>query len=231
MPVKNIRKKTGLPPGSLIYTGEKPQEKVLIAYLQFNQKACELVEKADFQELSDLVKPGFVNWININSLCNTGLIEKIGHTFGIHPLILEDILNIEHRPKAEEFENHLFFTLKMVSKVNGVYDYEQISLILGKNYVITFQEKAGDVFNSLRERIFQNLGKIRSSGNDYLFYALIDTIVDNYFPLLIDLEDEIDQLESKILNDSDIVIASNILEIKKNSFLCGRYHFPFAMRF
>ena len=226
MSVKNIRKKTGLPPGSLIYTGEKPKEKVVITLVQFNHETIDYAEKQDFNKITDLVNPGLVNWININSLHNKDLIEKIGQTFDIHPLILEDILNIEHLPKAEEFENHLFFTLKMVSKINGSHDYEQISLILGKNYVISFQEKTGDVFDSLRDRISQSLGRIRSSGNDYLFYALIDTIVDNYFPMLGDLEDEINLLEEQIINDPNKIIAPSILEIKKKLIHMRKFAFP-----
>lgn len=226
MSVKNIKKKTGLPPGSLVYTGEKPIEKVIITLVHYNSEKLEIEQKKDFSKISDLVKPGLVNWININSLHNKDLIEKFGQDFDIHPLILEDILNIEHLPKAEEFENHLFFTLKMVSKINGSYDYEQISLILGKDYVISFQEKTGDVFDSLRERISQNLGKIRISGNDYLFYALIDTIVDNYFPVLGDLEDKINLLEEQVIDNPNKIIASNILEIKKKLFYMRKYAFP-----
>jgi magnesium transporter len=128
-----------------------------------------------------------------------GSIEKLGENFGIHRLVLEDILNTEHTPKIEVYEDYLFFTLKMITlgEDKGI-ESEQVSIILGDNYVISFQEKEGDVFDPVRERLRGQKGKIRARGADYLLYALVDVIADNYFVIIDAYGDILEELEDEI---------------------------------
>ena len=142
-----------------------------------------------------------VTWINIDGVHQLEIIEKIGEHFNIHPLVLEDIVNTGQRPKIEDFVDYIFVTLKMLRYSEGEKETkaEQVSLILGSNFVISFQESEGDVFNPIRERIRADKGRIRKMGVDYLAYALMDAIVDNYFTILEKLGDRIEDFEEELV--------------------------------
>jgi magnesium transporter len=202
-PIQRHAKKAGSSPGTLIHIGEKKTDKTRITLIDFDE--------GQFQErLLDTIEQAFplrdlptVTWINIDGLHEVDVIEKAGQHFNIHPLVLEDILNTGHRPKAEEFENALFVVLKMLDydKATEKIRSEQFSLVLGPNFLITFQEIPGDVFDLVRERIRKPQTRIRKSGCDYLAYALIDAIVDHYFMILEALADKIEYLEAELLDD------------------------------
>jgi magnesium transporter len=149
----------------------------------------------EFDQIIPYLDKENVNWLNIDGLHNVGLIEKAGKYFNLHPLNIEDILNSQHRPKLEEHDEYLFFTLKLISKVeNDFIAYEHISLALGKNFVLTFQEKESELFNRLKDRLRGN-GTARKRKADYLFYRLIDIIVDSYYIVLDNINDRIEILE------------------------------------
>lgn len=139
-----------------------------------------------------------VTWVNVDGLGDASTIQQIGDLFGIHPLALEDVFNIRHRPKMEEYDDKIFVTTRM-AMLREQFEYEQISLFLGRNYVLTFQEYAGDCLEPLRERIRHRSGLFRASGSDYLAYAILDAIVDSYFPVLEEYGERLEALEEEIL--------------------------------
>lgn len=193
--------KVGLPPGTLNFKGEKYTDNAELEFYAFNQEEIQYLKTKPSSVISSL-KNNYNWWINLDGLHNTKAIEKIGAHFGVHPLVLEDILNTDHRPKVEEFNDYLFFTFKMFSTNELNIEYEQVSLILGKNYITTFQEKEGDVLNFLREKLQDKTSKLRTKSIDYLFYRIIDTIVDSYYLVIENLSDRIEKLEDEIYKDA-----------------------------
>lgn len=151
--------------------------------------------------IDDILKkihPEKVNWINLDGLSDQVIIEKIKSHFSFHSLLIDDVLN-DQRPKAEEYDDYLFFTLKMLHSINGGHiDYEQISFVLGSNYLVSFQEKEGDLFDAFRDRIRLDQGLVRKKKADYLLYRLIDIIVDNYYTVLDNIGEQLETIEDKI---------------------------------
>lgn len=190
--------KAGLPPGNLVYRGEIHTSNENLTLYTFDKTCYDKHQSSNIENILDKVDNEKLNWINLVGLHNTKALSKIGEHFKIHPLVLEDILNTEHRPKAEETEEYLFFTLKMFKKVEDDIDYEQVSIVLGKNYVITFQEKEGDVLDAIREKLADEESKLRKNNIDYLFYRIIDSIVDSYYFMIEDFGNRIEELEDEI---------------------------------
>ena len=193
----------GMAPGSLVFIGNRKMEEPKMSLIDYTNEHFEEkpLNKDNLTELEQYKNSNTVSWINIDGLHETELIGQIGEMFGIHPLLQEDILNTAQRAKFEDFEEYLFITLKMLSinRENKHLSTEQISFVIHKNFVLTFQEKEGDVFDAVRERIRTKRGKLRNVGNDYLAYALLDTIVDNYIYLLEYLGEHIADLEMQLL--------------------------------
>ena len=200
--VKKKSKKVGLPPGSIVHIGNKRDEKVKITIVDYCEAKFQEKEAKSVEECFPYKDKSTVTWINIDGVHKMKVIEEIGKCFNLHPLILEDIVDTDQRPKIKDFKNYIFIILKMLyyDKNDNEMKIEQVSLILGKNYVISFQEREGDVFNSIRERIRNNIGRIRKAGVDYLVYALIDAIVDNYFIIIEKLGEKIENLEDKVIS-------------------------------
>jgi magnesium transporter len=175
------KEKIGLPPGTLVHVGERKAEKVKITIIDYDREHFEEKEIEKIEECFPFKEKPTVTWINIDGLQEVGIVEKIGAHFGIHPLVLEDIVHTGQRPKGEDLGEYLFIVLKMIyhdedeDEIMG----EQISLILGQNYVISFQEREGDIFNPIRNRIRNGKGRIRKAGADYLAYALVGNISDS----------------------------------------------------
>ncbi|MDY6931671.1 MAG: magnesium/cobalt transporter CorA [Halobacteriota archaeon] len=193
--------KVGLPPGTLVHVGEKRVEKVKITIIDYDKEQFQEEEVEQVEECFPFKDEPTVTWINIDGIHDIEIIEKIGKHFGIHPLILEDILNTAHRPKMEDLGDYIFIVLKMLyydGKEKEI-KTEQVSLILGKQFVISFQERKGDVFDPIRDRIRNSKGRIRKMGGDYLAYALLDAIVDNYFIILEKIGEEIESLEEELV--------------------------------
>jgi magnesium transporter len=212
---KRKRKKSGLPPGSLIYTGERKIANPNVTLLQYNESSLE--EKQQVGEEVVLPEDGNVTWYDIRGLHEIGLVEKIGGIFDIHPLVQEDILNIHQRPKFEEHTNGFFIVFQALS-FDGkklVVQFEQVSLFVGKNFLISFQEDASDLFTAVRERLASGRGRIRMRGPDYLAYALVDSVVDNYYLILDDIEEAIEKMEADILEGRASDIKSRIHKLKR----------------
>lgn len=200
--VKKKSKKVGLPPGSIVHIGNKRMKKVKITIIDYDEEHFKKKDAESIKECLPYKDKSTITWINVDGVHETKVIEEIGKYFNLHPLILEDIVDTDQRPKIKDFVNYIFIILKMLyyDKNDNEMKVEQVSLILGKNYVISFQEREGDVFNSIRERIRNNIGRMRKAGADYLVYTLIDAIVDNYFIIIEKLGEKIENLEDKVIS-------------------------------
>ncbi len=220
---KKFSRKSGMPPGSLVYVGEKKTEKPEINIFDYDDADIKEKKIEDLEEISQFVDSRAVSWINVDGLHEVELIEKIGDKFNIHPLVLEDVLNTGQRPKVEDYDKYHFIVMKMITysedKGNGL-DIEQVSFVLGDNYLISFQERPGDVFDPVRQRLRNHKGKVRKMGADYLCYTLLDAIVDNYFGVIEKFGDRIEALEESLLVDSTKKELVRIQNLKKGiSFL------------
>jgi magnesium transporter len=215
--IKRISKKKGLPPGSLIHVGEKKTEKVRIGLIDYDEARMEERELAEVRECFPYKDTATVTWVNVDGLHEVDMIQKLGDRFGLHPLVLEDIVNTGQRPKVEDFEDYLFLIIKMLTydHEEGLVKAEQFSLILGPHYVLSFQEKGGDVFEPVRERLRKGKGRMRKRGPDYLLYALIDAIVDNYFVVLERMAEGIEILEEGIMTDPSSDLLNQIHHLKR----------------
>ena len=194
--------KAGLPPGSLVHVGEIRTDTVLIKSIDYEEKNLSESAIHDIAVCANYRDSSSVSWINVDGLQDTQTIEQIGNIFNLHPLTLEDILNTHHRPKLEIFDDYLFIVVKMLTfnETSRMVESEQVSIVLGKHFVISFQERQGDVFDDLRERIRTGKGRIRKMGPDYLTYGLIDSIVDNYFIIIEKMGEEIESMDEQLLN-------------------------------
>ncbi|MGC1206036.1 MAG: magnesium/cobalt transporter CorA [Flavobacteriaceae bacterium] len=221
------KRKVGQIPGSVIYTGEKSDQKLFIEAFDYTKDKCVVKELTDVQECFEFDK-GSITWININGLNHVDAIEKIGNHYELHPLVLEDIVNISQRPKIDEYDDYLFIVLKMLYyDANEKIASEQVSFILGDEYVLSFQESEGDVFDEVRDRITQGKGRVRSMPADYLLYVLIDAIVDHYFSVIETLGNKIEDFETEIFsgNVADDV-SQNIQNLKREILRVRRAIFP-----
>ncbi|MFH1169803.1 MAG: magnesium/cobalt transporter CorA [Chloroflexota bacterium] len=220
--------KAGLPPGTLVHVGERKAEKVKIRILDYDEAQFEEKEAKTIEESFPFKDKPTVTWINIDGLHEVEIIEKLGSHFGLHPLLLEDILNTEQRPKMEDFGDYIFVVLKMIycCEKGDEIEAEQVSLILGSNFVISFQEREGDVFNPIRDRIRKNKGRIRKAGADYLAYALLDAIVDNYFLILENVGEKIEDTEQQLATNPSPETLQYIRELKNEMIFLRKSIWP-----
>ncbi len=197
---KRHRASPGQPPGTLVYDREPRVEKVSVRIIDYGPDVCAVRIPKTIEETFHLRDSESVSWIDVEGLHDTELIKRFGAHFGLHPLVLEDILNTHQRPKLEEYDDYIYLVVRMLSpgRNSESLHSEQVSLIVAKRFVITFQEIPGDVFDPLRRRIDQGRGRVRRMGTDYLAYAIIDSIVDNYFLLLEKMAGRIEAVEQTI---------------------------------
>ena len=151
--LKKRSKTIGLPPGSLIHVGENKAEEVKITVIDYDEKSFEEVEIKNIEDCFPFKDKSTVTWINIDGISKTDIIDKIGNIYGLHPLVSEDILNTGQRPKFEDYTDYIYVVLKMLHQIKDEVLAEQVSIIIGKNYVLSFQETSGDVFQNIRDRI------------------------------------------------------------------------------
>jgi magnesium transporter len=225
---RKSKQKAGLIPGTLVYTGEKKIDKIRIRIIDYDETQLEEKEVEKVEECFPFKDKPTITWINIDGLHDLEVIEKIGKQFGLHPLVLEDIVNTGQRPKLEDFENHVFVVLKMLyyDQEKGELEAEQISLIFGQNFVISFQERVGDIFEPLRERIRKGKGRVRKAGSDYLAYALMDSIVDNYFVILEQLGEKIEDAEQELAVNPTLETLQTIRTFKKEMIFLRKSIWP-----
>ena len=196
------RKKPGTSPGSLVYVGEQKIQNVKMYLFDFNRDLFEEKDIENVEEIFKYKKNGNITWINIDGVHDTTIIKKIGEYFDIHSLILEDILDTSHRPKIDDMEHYIYISLKMltVDPITQKIGQEQVGIILGDDYILSFQESAeGDVFNPIRERLRTGKGRMRKLGADYFAYCLLDAVIDNYFLVVESIGERIESLDQEII--------------------------------
>ena len=226
--IKRTSKKVGLPPGALVHIGEKKAEKAKITIIDYDETRFEEKEAKTIEECLPLKDRPTVTWINVDGLHQVEILEKLGDCFRLHPLVLEDILNTGQRPKVEDFDDYIYITLKMFHSEdeNDEIAEEQVSLILGPRFVRSFQEREGDVFNAIRERIRSARGRIRKMGADYLAYALLDSVVDNYFIVLEKLGEKIEFLEEELVTNPTTETLQIIHNLKREMVFLRKSVWP-----
>jgi magnesium transporter len=226
--IKRMSKTAGLPPGTVIAMAEGRPEQPHISIVDYDETQFEEREAKSVEEVIPFKDKPTVTWINIDGIHQADVIEKIGSRFNIHPLVLEDIANTGQRPKMEDFGDYIFVVFKMLCHDTNKDQVraEQVSLILGPNFVISFQEVEGDVFNPIRDRIRKAKGRIRKMGADYLAYTLIDAVVDNYFLILERFGEDIESMESELVTNPAPETLQQIHTLKRELIFLRRSVWP-----
>ena len=221
-------KKAGLPPGTLVHIGEKKVETPKITVFDYDEAHFEEKEATTIDECLVFRDKPTVTWINVAGIHDLEILEKLGDCFGLHPLVLEDILNTEQHPKLEQYDDYLFMVLKMFCQdgENDELVVEQVSIVVGPNFVISFQESDLDVFTPVRERIRNEKGRMRKQGADYLAYALVDAVVDGYFVVLETLGDRIEDVEEGLLANPTPQTVQAIHELKRELIFLRKSVWP-----
>ncbi|MCF7857929.1 MAG: magnesium/cobalt transporter CorA [Candidatus Cloacimonetes bacterium] len=207
----------GLPPGTPVFVGNRKQENVKIDIINYTKDEFEEINDAELKDCEPHKDSPTTTWINIYGIHDINLIQSMADIFGLHPLTTEDICNASQRPKVEEFEEYLFFAFKMLtydSDANAI-NNENVSIVIGRNYVLSFQEHEGDVLDPVRERIRKAKGRIRGERMDYLAYAIMDSVVDEYFLSLEKLGDHIEELDEDILANPDATHMKELHRLKR----------------
>ncbi len=220
--------KAGKSPGTMVHIGKERVEPVTINLIDYTSDHLEERELTSADQCQPFRQSPTISWINLDGVHQLDSLERIGTDFGLHPLVLEDIVNTTHRPKSEDFEDYLFLVLKMPrfdSETVSV-TTEQVSLILGHGYVLSFQEQKGDVFDGVRQRLRNNKGRLRKMGADYLAYVLLDSVVDSYYSILENLGEEIEKLEEDIINRPSQDTQSRIHHFKREMILLRKAVWP-----
>lgn len=216
--IKLRRKKAGLPPGAIVFTGSQKVERVSIHYLLYDKD--QLMEES-YHNHADVTfrldQPNMVDWYDVRGLHDTELIETLGQAFDIHPLVLEDVVDISQRPKLEEYEKGIFFLIRALhfERESMEIKTEQVGIYFRKSLAISFQETDTDLFEPVRKRLHAGKGRIRWRGADYLVYTLLDVIVDRYFEVTEQIEQVIEELEEKILQNPSNEIREDLHHLKK----------------
>jgi magnesium transporter len=224
--VQKRSRKTGLPPGTLVHIGEKKSEKVTIDVFHFNGAQC---EERQLDQADQLVPPvdESVVWANVGGVHKTEVLETFGKQFSLHPLLLEDVANTDQRPKLDDYETYFFLVTKMLTLTDKQdVMVEQVSLVLGRNFVLSFQENGTDVFQPVRERLRAGKGRLRQSGEDYLLYTLVDAIVDQYFAVLESLGERIEALQQAVVADPKPDTLKDIHTLKRQLLFLRRAVWP-----
>ncbi len=220
--------KIGLPPGSLVHIGEKRSEPVKITVFDYDQTMFEEKQLSAIKDSFLYRETETVSWLNIDGVHDAALIESLGKAFELHPLVLEDIMNTNQRPKIEFFDQYVYLVVKMLSydeKTREV-NTEQVSIIIMENMVISFQERPGDLFDPVRERIRQGKGRVRRMGPDYLAYSLIDAVVDHYFVIMESIGGIIELMEDKVIDEPTPETLKKIYHLKANVIVLRKSIWP-----
>jgi len=225
---KKSSEKAGLPPGTVVFVGEQKVEEIRITLIDYDENQYAEREIKNIEDCFPYKDTPSISWINIDGVHQVDVIEKLGAHFVLHPLLQEDVVHTQQRPKFDEFDDHLFIVLRMFSfnEVDNELEAEQISLIVGANFVISFQERQGDVFEQVRERLRNGKGRIRKKGSDYLAYALIDAIVDSYYTILEGLGEHIESLQEDLVSEPKQEDLQIIQHLKRNMLFIRKSVWP-----
>lgn len=224
---KRITEKSGSLPGTLVHVGAVYKEKTHIRSIRFNK---ERVETFTADEIGGLptaaADESYITWVEVNGLTEPDLIENVGRRFGIHPLVLEDVMNTTHRPKFEEFDDYLFMVFRAPFMSGDDVAFEQVSLLLGGDWVVSFLETDRPLFEPVRERILTGKGRLRSMGADYCAYSLLDLIVDSFFDALEQVGDTIEDLDERLVRHPDPVLLKEIHRMKRTLLYIHKASWP-----
>lgn len=215
--LKDRSKKIGVAPGTPVFVGVQKAENTTIHLMDYTRSE---VQEAHYEEAEPLVgldRTEPFSWINVCGLHDETMIARIGKAFNLHPLLTEDILNTGQRPTFIDYDDYFFIALKMLkyNKQRDFVESEQLSFVVGKNFLLTFQEEPGDVFDPIRERLRKPGAKVRGKGVDYLCYVLLDTVIDHYIHIIERFGDKIEELEGKILGKSPTDVLQKITDYKR----------------
>lgn len=227
---KKQKKKVGAVPGEVVFTGRKKVDKVFVHYMEYDESTIK-DETLTNLTIKDFHKPveEKIQWYDIRGLHDTKLLEEIGQTFELHPLIVEDIADVNHRAKVEEYSNGIFFKLNALyvnSPKSLSHIRESVSIFFGKHFVLSFQERKHDLFLPIRERLVQSKGRIRRRKADYLAYALVDLVIDHYYEVLDNLGERVDHIENNISTDPQETIKFDIHKIKREVLAVRKTVYP-----
>jgi magnesium transporter len=221
-------RKAGLPPGALVQYGEKRAQAVLITYMDYDEASFQEKQGVSVEECFPFKDTDTITWINIDGIDEIPIIEKIGKAYDLHPLILEDIVTAGQRPKFDNYDKYVYIVVKMLTynETTHAVDSEQISIVFGRNFVISFQEDVGDIWDPIRDRIRLAKGRIRRMGADYLAYSLIDAIVDGYFGILEKIGERIEGLEDELIERPTESLLRQIHTLKREMMSLRRSIWP-----
>lgn len=225
---RRMARKVGMPPGSLVYTGEKEHLPAKITITRYNGDTIVERQVDAFTECQMAADPGEVTWINVTGIAKAKDLEKLGECYKIPPLVLEDILEVGQRPKVEDYDEYLYIVLNSIRPVAEGEELvaEEISLILGPHYLLSFYSGDNDIYASVRERLLQAKGRIRKLGADYLAYALIDLVVDNYFIELEKFGDQMESLEDEVVANPSPRTLRDVHRFKNNMIMLRKSLWP-----
>ena len=226
--IKKRSKKAGLPPGTLIHIGEKTSDTTRVTLWEFDEKDFQESRLENIESCFPFKTEPTVTWVNVAGIHQVEVFEKLGACFSLHPLVLEDILNTDQRPKMEEYGDDLYIVLKMLSydEARDEVQAEQVSLVLRGNVVFSFQENEKNLFAGLLDRLRNGKGRIRKMGADYLLYAILDFIVDHYFLVLEKVGDRIENLEERLLSDPKTPTLQKLQQLKREMLFLRRWVWP-----
>lgn len=221
--------KVGQEPGAIIHIGDQKTERVTLQLIDYDDKE-HFIERtpADLDDLANSKAAGTVTWVNVNGLHQVEVIEAIGQFYDIHPLLLEDILNTDQRPKIDHYDTYIYLILKVLrwQQAASRITAEQISIVLGRNFVLTFEEQPGDFFDPVRNRIREGKGRIRKYGADYLAYTILDNIIDHYFLILEMISDQIEELEEELIGNPTSSTLQSIYRVKRDVMFLRKAIWP-----
>ncbi|MGH8582109.1 MAG: magnesium/cobalt transporter CorA [Gammaproteobacteria bacterium] len=221
-------KKVGLPPGTPVHIGEAIHAATSISVIDYDQSSAREQQFDGAEGLAAFKASPTPTWINIDSMQDLSILRRLGDDYGLHPLVLEDIVNTEQRPKLEDYRDYLYIVVKMLSYKGSAVMIEQVSVVLGPSYVISFQEngKPGDVFDPIRTRLRSGTGKIRMRGADFLAYSLLDAIVDHYFVILERLGEQVEQIEDDLLDHPGPETVQTIHRLRRETIFLRKSVWP-----
>ncbi|MFO7869908.1 MAG: magnesium/cobalt transporter CorA [Kiritimatiellia bacterium] len=220
--------KVGLPPGSLVYLGEKKVDRVTVSVIDYDEREVKETPVTTAGECRGYIRKDTVTWVNVVGLHDTELLAEFGEVFGFHSLVLEDVLHTGQRPKMEDHEDYIFCVLQMLYRGDARLNIvsEQVSMILGPGYLLTFQEAEGDVFDVVRDRIRTGKGRIRKMGCDYLAYSIMDAIIDNYFVILEALGEKSEEIQETVIDNAETETLQAIHRIRRELIFLRKNLWP-----
>ena len=226
--LKYASEKMGLEPGSLVHVGNVHHSDTRITVVDYNSSRCEKNSVTSLEQILECRQKDSITWVIVEGLAEAGIIESIGMHFNVHPLVLEDILNTHQRPKFEEHEDYLFVVLKSLMPTEGEFAVtnEQVSLLIFKDLIFTFKEKADSILDPVLKRVENSRGRIRSLGSDYLMYAVLDTIIDLNFDIMDQLEETLISVEDEIFSNPSPALLEKLHEIKLEVIRMRRFISP-----